>query len=210
MRGSALDNRRLVGAIANEFTLTAETNKRVSRETKFLGHTVGAGSLATLTDLVVDYLHANQAAIAIDTWAGTMGATALTTTAYKYELGVNMNRMMQTGLGSAHPKDHKIRRGETGSNQLKLSLELDSVSAGYYTSILAATDGPLALQVQITFTKGTLVYTIQYAGYADGAPKYVEDNDGVASLELVLSPMYHPTFANWLKMSLTSAVGTLP
>lgn len=207
-RGSALDARCLKGAIANELTLTTETNKRVTYEAKFIGHSVEADALASLADITPNYIHANQAAITLDTWAGTMGATALPSIAYNLELGLNMNKGVKMGIGSASPRGHKNPRGEGDSNQLKLSVELDTDSAAYYTSILS---GSLwQAQVQITYTlDATHSLVIQYAGYASEAPKFASESDGIATLDLVLSPMYHPTVANWLKITLTNAVSTL-
>ncbi len=209
-RGSTIDARCLKGGIVNELTLTAETNTRLGYESKLIGHSVETDVLAALSDTTVNYIHSNQVALKFDTWAGTMGGTSLTPLAYKMELGLNFNKMVQMGLGAVNPLDHKIKKGEVGSNQLKLAMELDSASADYYNSIITATTDPFRAQIQATFTSGSLIFVIQYAGYASEAPKYVEDTDGVSTLEFIFSPLYHNTFANWLKMSLTNAVAVLP
>jgi hypothetical protein len=210
VRGSSLDARCLKGGIVNELTLTAETNQRVMYDGKMIGHSVESDALAALSDLAVDYLHSNQVALTLVTWAGTMGATALSPLAYNYELGLNFNKMLQMGLGSVTPRDHKIRKGEADSNQLKLSMELHSDSAGWFNSIISATATPFRAQIQATFTLGAASLVLQYAGYAAEAPKYVEDTDGIATLEFTFSPLYHSTFGNWFKASLVNAVATLP
>ena len=209
-KGSSLDARALKGGIVNELTLTAETNARVGYESKLIGHSVETDTLAALSDTAVNYIHSNQVALKFDTWAGTMGGTALTPTAYKMELGLNFNKMVQMGLGSVNPLGHKHKKGEVGSNQLKLAMELDTTSAGYYNSIITATTDPFRAQIQATFTSGSLIFVVQYAGYAAEAPKYVEDTDGVATLEFVFSPLYHSVFGNWFKASLANAVAVLP
>lgn len=209
-RGSALDARCLKGAIVNELTLKAESNARATAELAFLGHSVESDSLAALSDTTPDYMHANQLALTFDTWAGTMGATPLVPLAYSLELGLNLNRMLQHGIGSLNPVGHKIKRGEGDSNQLKLTLELDSTSAGYYNSIVAATTEVFKAQIQGTFTLGSKIFVFQYAGYCPEAPAYVADSDGIATLEFIFSPMYHATFGNWFKASLTNLVSTMP
>jgi hypothetical protein len=210
VRGSALAAKCLKGGIVNELAIKIEKNKRVSYEAKLIGHSVEDDSLAALSDSVVNYIHANQAALKFDTWAGTMGTTALTPAAYSIELGLNLNWALQSGIGSANPIGHKINKADAGSNQLKVSMELDATSAGYFNSIIAPTgQTPFRGQFQITFTSGSLIWVIQYAGYAPEAPKFVGDSDGVATLDFVFNPMYHATFANWFKSSLTNAVSAL-
>ncbi len=208
--GSSLDARCLKGAIGNEFTLSGETNKRLTYESKFIGHSVEADTLASLSDISPNYIHANQAVISLDTWDGTMGGTVLDTIAYNFEIGLNMNKAVRMGIGSSRPKGHKHMRSESDNNQLKLSLELDATTAGYYNNIITATSTPWQAQIQIAFTLGSLLFTIQYAGYAAEAPVYIADTDGIATLEFVFSPMYHPVFANWFKSSLTNGIAVLP
>jgi hypothetical protein len=210
LRGSALDARCLKGALVNELTLKGESNKPVTFEAKLLGHSVESKALASLSDTTVNYIHSNQAAIKLDTWAGTMGTTALTPLAYSFELGLNMNLAMQMGLGAATPVAHKMNKADAGSNQLKLSMELASDSAGYLTSILTPSNNtPFRAQIQIGFTLGSLIFTFQFAGFAAEAPKFVGDTDGVASLDFTFSPLYHSTFANWFKCTVTNAVQAL-
>jgi hypothetical protein len=209
--GSALDTRCLKGAVCNEISIKAESNKRVTVDAKYLGHSVESDALAVLLDRSVNYLHSNQAAIKLDTWAGTMGTTTLVPLAYSLELGLNLGWMLQMGIGSAYPVTHKIgKKIDAGSNQLKMSMELDANSAGYYQSIANPTlPTPFKAKVQITFTLGTQIFQIQFAGFAPEAPKYISDADGIATLDFTLSPMYHSTLTNWLKLSLTNGVTTL-
>jgi hypothetical protein len=208
-RGNSLDGRSLKGAIANEVTLTAETNTRLMYEAKFIGHSVEADEPGSLSDVAVEFIHSNQVALYLDVWGGTMGATALNPIAMKYELGLNMNNMVQMGLGSITPRDYKIKKGEPDSNQLKLGVEVHSDSISWLTSILTATTTPFRAQIAAVFTSGSKVLTLQYAGYAAEAPKIYEDADGIASLEFTFSPMYHTTFGNWFKTSLVNTVSSL-
>lgn len=209
LRGNALDARSLVGGLLNDLSISAETNKRVTFDGKLIGHSVVSDTVQALADNSVNYFHSNSAVLKFDTWAGTMGATALSPIAYKYELGLNFNKMLQMGLGALTPVGHKIKKGEPDSNQLKLSMELDATSAGYFNSIITATSDPYRAQIQCAFTIGTSVLTIKYAGYAAEAPKYVEDTDGVATLDFTFSPLYHSTFGNWLKIDLVNSVASL-
>lgn len=210
VRGSALDARCLKGALVNELSLKAESNKAVSFEAKLLGHSVEADALESLSDTVVNYIHSNQVAIKLDTWAGTMGATALSPIAYSLDLGLNMNRVLQHGLGSVNPVAHKTNKADPGSNQLKVSMELDSTSAGYYTSVISPSGiTPFKAQIEIAFTSGSLSLKLQFAGFTAKAPKYVSDADGVATLDFEFSPLYHTTFANWFKATLVNAVQNL-
>ena len=212
LRGSALTKAALKGAICNTLTLTAESNKRMTYEAGFIGHSViTSRALGSLTDIAPNYVHANQAAIKFDTWAGTMGGTSLVPAAYNIEWGFDLAKFVQMSIGSANPVDHKIGKGDAGANQMKVSMELDANSAGYYSSVISPSGTtPFKAQIQVTFTSGSLSLQLQFAGFTPEAPVFVTDQDGVATLEFTFSPLYHPTFANWFKATLLNAVAVLP
>lgn len=211
LRGTTLDTRKITGAICNEATFKFEANKRLGFDSKWLGQSVTSGALAVLTDTAVNYAHGNSAQIYIDTWAGTVGTTAITSTAFSGELGLNFNKGLKYGLGSSNPTDHKINKLAGGSNKLKLALELSTESVAWYNSIITATAAPWSAQVRIKFSyDADRSLQIDFAGFADKAPEYVTDADGVAQLEFELTPMYHATLATWVKLILSNKVATLP
>lgn len=211
VRGSAVAVAALKGAICNTLTFKAELNKRLSFEAGFIGHSVVTSrALSVLSDTSPTPIHSNQAAIMLDTWGGTMGATAFTPAAYSIEFGFDLAKFVQMGIGSPTPLGHKIGKGDAGSNQVKVSMELDAASAAYYAAVISPSGvTPFKCQFQVTFSSGSLSLQLQFAGFTPEAPKFVSDSDGVSTLEFVLSPLYHASFANWFKATLINSIADL-
>jgi len=211
IRGSSEGVYGLVGAVGNELTLKGETNKRLTFDCSMLGHSVAELALASpaLADPVVNYAHANQMTMFLDNWSGTMGTTPITANAFSFELGINSGKALKSGLGSLNPIDIIQNKFDAGGNQLKLALEFEATQSKAWLDAIIG--GPLKAQVKLVWTlDADHTITVEYAGFTPEAPELFPDADGVAQLDLVLNPLYHTTFANWLKISLVNKVATLP
>jgi hypothetical protein len=196
----------LSGAICNELTISIESNKPWKYSASYFGKTVVDGALASLSDRTQTPIHANNTTIAVDAWAGTMGATVLTCGWFKAELSIKSNSDNYMGIGSLNPAGYRDAKYETS---LKIQLETIAASAAYVTSILASS--LLQHQVRIKATTGaTAIAQLDFAGSHLSAPEFWSDADGVLTAEFELTGLYNPTLANFLKTSITNAVATLP
>jgi hypothetical protein len=88
-------------------------------------------------------------------------------------------------------------------------VELNDTTDDQLIAMFAATNTILERQVEIEYTSGGLVFQIQFAGHTMQAPQLFQDKNGVMTYDLVLDGVYHPTFANWLKINTTSAIDVL-
>lgn len=146
-------------------------------------------------------------ALAIDAWAGTMGNTAIATSAFSWELTINANRQYRSYLGGCTPAAWNDQKW---GGQLKLSLELNTTTDDYLTAMLAATNTILERQIEISYTNGTDdLLEVQFAGHTMSAPQLFQDRNGVLSYDLVFDGVYNSAFGNWLKINTTSGINTL-
>lgn len=188
-------------------TLSGSNNTGVQVGGSLLGGKVLAGTLASgLTDRAVTRMSGCSATVAIDAWSGTMGATALADSAFAWELTINTNRQYRSYLGECTPSNWNDQKW---NGQLRLSVELNDTTDDQLIAMFAATNTILERQVEIEYTSGSLVFQIQFAGHTMQAPQLFQDKNGVMTYDLVLDGVYHPTFANWLKINTTSAIGVL-
>ncbi len=198
--GQANEVWQMQDASVTTLTMSGSTNSGLQVGGSLIGGKVIAGTLATLPDRTgLERMTGCQAAIAIDTWAGTMGGTAIASSAFSWELTVNANRQYRSYLGGCTPS---AWNDQAWSGQLRLSLELNDTTDDQLIAMFAAANVILERQVQITYTLSTThKLTIQFAGHSMSAPQLFTDRNGVMTYDLVLDGVYHPTFANWLKIT---------
>lgn len=198
-------------ASISSLTLSGSNNAGVSVSGTIIGGKVVAGSLASLADRTgTTRMSGCMASLAIDSWTGTMGATDVPTSAYAWELTVNSNREYMTTLGACTPNKWNDKNW---SGQLKLSLDVNTTTQAYLTSIFAATNAILEKQIQIKYSVGTGVdlreLIIQFCGHTLSAPDLYADRSGILTYDLMFSGVYNPTFANWLKISTSSNIASI-
>jgi hypothetical protein len=211
VRGSSVAAYKIAGGIASEMSLKVETNKPVTYDCSFIGHSFSAATLESLSDIVANVIHANQMQLFIDAWDGTIGTTQFTPSIFSAELGLNMAKALKMGIGSANPTGYKQSKLAGGSNQLKLGLEMDTASKSYLDSIIASATSVPKFLVRMLFTQDTNhKLQIDYAGYAPSTEAFPNDSDGVCQTVLTLNPLYNTTLASWLKIVLTDTVAVLP
>lgn len=210
VRGSAVDARKLTGGIVNEFTLKAEANARTTFEAGLIGHSVSAGALAALSDVAVNFLHANQMTLFLDAFGGSFGGTAIAPTVFSAELALNANKAAKYGLRAATPAGWKQSKGEADSNQLKMGIEMETATAAWLTSILTASgQAPWRPLVRLKWSiDANNILEIDYAGWCPEAPEISGDSDGISQIEFTLNPLYDATLGSWIKVTLTNQVSS--
>ena len=206
--GDATGTYKLVGALPSKISIKGESNKELTAAIDLIGKSVTAGSLAALSDRSVSPVMGNDLTVFIDAWGGTVGTTAIDTTAYSFQLNLDTARAMQTYMGSLTPGAYKDKRFTFAKNTLKLSLEFNATSKAYLDSIIGGTLSQY--QVRLKATTGTsAIWQMDFAGSALEAPELFTDKDGVCTLDLTLSATYNSTLGSWCTGSVTNSVSAL-
>jgi hypothetical protein len=207
--GDATDYRRFVGGLISKLTAKGENGAPLRHSTEWIGNTISTTALAALSDRTVNLAMGDHAAIYVDAWGGTIGATALTVNAFAFELTVDAKRKGDQFFGAlAAGNYHEDDGAEGWEGELKLSLELN----GNTRSELTAATHLSTLyqrQVRIAYTSGTNVIQYDFAGFQEGAPELFKDRNGVLMFEIVLKGLYNPTLGNWFKSQNVNSVATL-
>ncbi len=204
--GDATEGLRLQGGLVTALKIKGESRGRVETSVNGIGESVDAGTPAALSDRTVTPILGAHGAVYVDTWAGTMGATAVAASAYAFELSLGAPRELKTYLGSIIPTDWNENK-LTGV--LKLTLEWNATTSPYMTGILS-TSAVWQRQVRLKFDN-TATYQLQldFAGTALEAPRWSNRN-GIVTFDVTLAATYHSTFANWFKYQTKNSLATLP
>jgi hypothetical protein len=198
--------KKLAGCIANDLTIKIEANQPWKFDVSGIAKSVVDGTIAVLTDRTQTPIHANNTALKIDAWGGTIGTTTITSTWFSAELNIKNNSVQVPGIGSLTPATYA---DAAYSGSLKLSLETDATTAAYINSIIGSS--LLQQQVRIIGTTGASgIAQLDFCGGHLKAPTVHNDQDGVVTYEFELERVYHATVANWFKNSITNIVATLP
>lgn len=207
VKGTSTGSYRLVGALLSSMTLRQEQGRPLMLNGDLVGNKVNTQALGSLADATVNPIMANHVAtIKYDTWAGTMGGTALNNCFVRmWELTVEPDRALRPCFGSLS-KDDYAERSWTGT--LRLSLEFNATTKTDVDNVIGGTLTQKQVELNYANTAARALQ-LQFAGTVTEDMEIFGDDDGVVSVEMVLTRTYHSTFANWLKMSLTNAVQTL-
>ena len=199
---------RLIGGIGNTFTLKQEVSKELIFSQELIGSTIDATTLAGALSVrtVTPIVSGDVSTMFLDNWAGMMGSSALTKcTLRNLTLTVNANRQNRYCVGALAAADYITKPWE---GTLDLMLEWNSTSKAIIDTMVGGAKS--MHQFEVNYSGGTnKALKLQFAGTVSEAPDIFQDNDGVVAVGLKLKSTYHPTFANWLKLSLTSATQTL-
>jgi len=191
--------------------LAGASNGKMSCGGSILASKALVGALQALSERTgLAVAMGNHASLAIDAWAGTVGTTAISASAFAWELTVNANREYRAYLGDLNPT---AWNDNPWSGQLKLSLEVNATTAAYITDMLASPNALIQKQIQIKYTTGSAgtlkIFQIQFAGQSLQAPELYTDRNGVTAIDIVLDGVYNSTMGNWLKIDSTSATATM-
>lgn len=209
--GQADEVWQMQDASVTSLTMSGSANSGVQVGVSLMGGKVVEGTLQALADrTAVTRMSGCAAAVSIDAWAGTMGATALASSAFSWELSVNANREYRNFLGECTPS---ATNDQKWTGQLKLSVELNSTTDDQIIAMLGASNAQIGRQVRIKYTVGATTALremyVDFAGYTMSAPELFQDRNGVMTFDLVLDGVYNPTFANWLNITTNSETAVL-
>jgi len=199
---------RLIGGVGNTFTFKMEVGAETTFSVELLGSSVDpttlAGALAVRT--VVPIMPADVTTMFLDTWAGTMGGTALAKCSLRsLTLTINANRQNRYCVGSLAASSYLTKPWDS---TLDLLLEWNGVSKALIDEMVGG--AAAKRQFEVNFSGGTnKTLKLQYAGTVNEVPGIFEDDDGVVAASFKLRRTYHGTFANWFKAQISNAVATL-
>ena len=198
---------QLVGGLVQSFTLRIEPGTETTMSGDLVGNKLAADTLASLSVRDVNPIMGSQVSeITWDTWAGSMGSTALTNCSVRFmELSIEPTLTTKPCFGSV---THDTYTEGMWNGSLRLSLEFNSTTK---TAVDAIIGGTLTQrQVQITAAKdANNSLELQFAGTVTEDFDIFSDDDGVVTVELTLTRTYHSTFANWFKATVVNTVDAL-
>jgi hypothetical protein len=196
---------KLAGVVPTKFTLSIDTAAETKFAVEVLGKQVTTGTLAALSNRTNNPIMGNDWALYIDAWAGTIGTTAVATTAFSAELTFQNNINLRHYLGSL-TKGAVAQPRWTGS--LKISADLNATSKAFYDAMIAGS-AVFQKQVRLKATQGTNILSFDFAGFSEESPEAWNERDGVATMDINLVGQDNTTLGNWLKADSTNSVNTL-
>ncbi len=201
-------NYKYVGALLNKFSLETKPREPVKYTAEYLAGQATGVTLAALTNRAQTPLHNAHLAsgMFMDTWAGTLGATALTATAQEFKIEWDAKRAMAFLSGDLVPSDHD-------EDIIEASF---SGTFKFNTTSKALVDELIALaitQKQFRLKFGDTVNRIaQFDLPLLMTPAFDKWSERNATIMVGIAgkAMYHSTFADYCKVSVTNQVATLP
>lgn len=208
--GDATNCYALNGMLIKKVTIKGETGQPMRCSFDIMGRDFGADSLAALSDRTVNVAMGNHMAIYIDTWAGTIGTTQITSTAYAYELMIDSKRKGDIYLGNLSASSYHEDDGAEGwDGTLKLSLEFNATSKAQFDALISQST-LYQQQVRLASTNSANAIRFDFAGFSEQAPDYGIDRDGVLTFDTMLRGLYNPTLGNWFAAQVVNNVSALP
>ena len=191
-------------------TLSGADNTGIQVGGSIIGGKVTAGTYTSLNDRTgTTRMSGCMASVSIADWSSS-SFTALSSSAFSWELSINSNREYRGYLGDCTPTTYNDQKW---NGQLRLSLELNDSTDDHLIAMLSTASAILERQVKIEYKTGTSTtersMAITFAGHSMQAPELFQDRNGVTTYDLVLDGVYNPTLANWLKIETKSATQTL-
>lgn len=209
-KGDSTSGKRLEGGLVNELTLTGNSKGYLDYSYSLIGQAVSDGTPAALSQRTVNKILGSQAALAVDSWGGTMGGTAQATTFFAYELKLGSPRQLQTYLGGFVPAEWNEQK-VVGT--LKLDAKYDaSAITSLITDILSVSSAtPAQRQIRITHANtANLDLRLDFAGSVVEGPKFFENRNGLVTISLLMTATFNSTFGNWFGYRTINSVSALP
>ena len=220
--GSTIGSAQYVGmpgATLTKLVVKGETGANLTFDAEFFGKEVASsdGSLAALSDRAVLPVLGASGSLAIDVSSDAVGTTAVTATAFSFELTIDTKRAPVTHLGSLVPQGYKHGKFEA---DLKLVVEMTSDMVTLFNQVIDPNVTSVNAQrvVQLSFsvtsdatsdgTPRSLVF--QFAGVMLEKPVAFGDKDGVVTAELMFKGIYNAVMGSWFKATSRNGVAVLP
>lgn len=207
--GQGSDTYKVAGCILNELTIKGTWNGPLTYDVSFIGQQQTAGTLAALSDRAVNVVMGNHVALSIDALGGTIGTTAVATTAFDFEWKINANRAAKGYFGSVLAQGWE---GNTYESSLKLSMEMNATSRAYLATIFGATPAVYQRLVRIS-ADDTANRRLRIDGgwHLSEDPELFDDRDGVLTADFNFEAIQdNGAFANWVSVSSINGVSALP
>lgn len=207
--GDATDYYRLIGALISKATFKGENGKPLRASYELIGNSISNTALAAVSDRAVTLAMGDHCAISIDAWGGTMGATAIATSAFAFELMIDAKLKSDQFLGALVAGNYHDADGAQGwDGELKLSLELNSATRAQLAALISQTT-LYQRQVRLRYSSGTSQITFDFAGTSITAPELWQNRNGVVTFDATLKGTYNTTLGNWLVAQNINSVATL-
>ena len=209
LHGSGSDVQRLTSGVLSKLHLSGQTGAPVMFDAEWDGQLVdGGGALAVLSDRTANVIMGNHFAVAVDALGGTIGTTAIASTAFAFDLTIESPTALKQYFGSVKPTAYEDLRFK---GALKLTLEVNATTRAYLQAIFNTTPVLVSKLVQLKADDtANRDLTLQFAGFQDGTIDMYQDLNGVATVDLNLTGLYDAgAFANWFKANNICSLATL-
>lgn len=206
--GDCDDDYKLSGATISKFSMKGESGGTVEFTADFVGKTMasdGWNSDVADSDRTVSIIMGGHCALYVDVSSDAAGTTAVTTTAFSYEMAIDPKRALKYHLGSLAPDATYDQKWD---GELKLTVEVTSTTLAWLDSMIAPTSNWKRI-VRLDHTSGTQYLKIDFGGVLLEPPQLFTDKDGVVTAELTLKGFYMGSLANWLKVASNSTRATV-
>jgi hypothetical protein len=199
---------QITGGLFSSLEVTGEAGGIWEGTVEVVGKAVVAEALTTgkaIRD--VDLIRMADTTLKVDTWAGTMGTTAVPATLISFTLTANPGTHLKTFAGSLTPTGYGSDRWDA---TLVTVLEYNASAKAYVDALLS---GLVQRQIQIQATQGTTTAareaTIKFCGTLIDGAELFSDRDGNVTVELTWKGTYNATFGGFLTMRARNENSTL-
>ena len=208
--GDANEAWRGVGMVANELTISGNSNEVVKVELGLIGKAVdhNASMTGSLAQRAVTEILGHHITLYMDAFGATVGTTELVNAAFNFELALKANRELKYHLGSLSPSDWRAAKYE---GELTVMLELTSAIRTLLEGYLDApgNDTPLKKQFRIAAASGTKSLDLDFAGAALEGVKLFDDEEGIEAVEIMFTAQVDTTgLGSWFAGTLVNGVAT--
>lgn len=200
---------KLTSGLISKLTVKGETGAPMTATADLIGKDVTSGTKAALSDRTVNVAMGDHMAFYIDTWAGTIGSTAVANTSYSYELTIDAKRKVDMYFGNLAGQSYHEDDGAAGWDvMLKVKLEFNAADKAQYDALISQA-AVYQRQIRLKSTSGTNIIQFDFAGTSEESPRFGDDRGGVLAFEANLKGTYNPTLANYFKAQSVNGVATL-
>lgn len=194
----------LDGGLCTGLNISIEQGQAWRVSSEWMGQTVAASALASLSDRTVNLINTADTSLYIDAYAGTFGSTAVASTLISAEIELTTGRHLKRFVGDAAP-------GNWGEGKFDSTMtivcEFNATSKAYLDAMLIAS---VSKAVRISATSGANIAQLDFSGVIDGDVDMFEDRDGNVTVSFTLVGRYDGTNTMWFDAEITNSVSALP
>lgn len=201
-------NYKYTGALLNKLSLETKPREPVKYTAEYLAGQTTTVTLAALTNRAQTPLHNYHLAggMFMDTWAGTMGSTALTATAQEFKIDFDAKRNLAFMSGDLVPTDHDEDIIEASFSGV---FKFNTTSKALVDELIALAITQKQFRLKFGDTVNRIAQFDLPLLMTPTVDKWTERNATIM-VGVQGKAMYHSTFADYCKVSVTNQVATLP